>query len=110
MAARIKKGDTVVVISGENKGRTGDVLRLADNGGKVIITGVNTATKHVKPSQKYPQGGRVHVEQPIDISNVMPVNPKTGKGTRVRFESDDNDGKKRIALDGTELGVVRRAK
>jgi large subunit ribosomal protein L24 len=110
MAARIKKGDTVVVITGTNKGKTGEVLRMADDGRKVIITGVNMATKHVRPSQKYPQGGRISVEQPIDVSNVMPVNPKTDKGTRVRFEVAKDGSKKRVALDGTELGVVRKAK
>ena len=110
MAARIKKGDSVVVITGTNKGNTGEVLRMQDGGKKVIISGVNMATKHVRPSQKYPQGGRITVEQPIDVSNVMPVNPKTGKGTRVRFEQTADGGKKRVSLDGTELGVVRRAK
>ncbi|MFI4913035.1 MAG: 50S ribosomal protein L24 [Sedimentisphaeraceae bacterium JB056] len=110
MAARIKKGDTVVVITGTNKGKTGEVLRMVEDGQKVIITGVNMATKHVRPSQKYPQGGRISVEQPIDVSNVMPVNPKTDKGTRVRFEVAKDGSKKRVALDGTELGVVRKAK
>ncbi len=110
MAARIKKGDTVVVITGTSKGKTGQVLRMVDEGSKLIITGVNTVTKHVRPSQKYPQGGRISVEQPIDISNVMPLNPKTNKGTRVRFEVAPDGSKKRVALDGTELGIVRKAK
>lgn len=110
MAARIKKGDTVVVITGTSKGKTGEVLRMVEQGTKVIITGVNTATKHVRPSQKYPQGGRISVEQPIDVSNVMPLNPKSGKGTRVRFEIAPDGSKKRVALDGTELGIVRKAK
>ena len=110
MAARIKKGDTVVVITGTSKGKTGEVLRMVEQGTKVIITGVNTATKHVRPSQKYPQGGRISVEQPIDVSNVMPLNPKTDKGTRVRFEIATDGSKKRVALDGTELGIVRKAK
>lgn len=110
MAARIKKGDTVVVITGTSKGKTGQVLRMLDDGQKVIITGINMATKHVRPSQKYPQGGRITVEQPIDSSNVMPVNPKTNKGTRVRFEIAADGSKKRVALDGTELGIVRKAK
>jgi large subunit ribosomal protein L24 len=111
MAARIKKGDTVVVITGTNKGKTGEVLRMADDGRKVIIAGVNMATKHVRPSTKYPQGGRISVEQPIDVSNIMPLNPKTDKGTRVRFEVAPDGSKRRLALDGTELGVVvRKAK
>ena len=110
MAARIKKGDTVVVITGTSKGKTGQVLRMVEQGNKVIITGISTVTKRVRPSQRYPQGGRISVEQPIDVSNVMPVNPKTNKGTRVRFEVAPDGSKKRVALDGTELGIVRKAK
>ncbi|ARN57660.1 50S ribosomal protein L24 [Sedimentisphaera salicampi] len=108
MAARIKKGDRVVVISGTNKDRKGEVLRVM-NSEKVIIEGVNLAKKHVRPSQKHPQGGQITVEQPIHISNVMPVNPTTEKGARVRFVEQEG-GKKRVALDGTELGVVRKPK
>ena len=109
MAARIKKGDKVVVICGTSKGRKGDVLKVIDSE-KVIIEGINLAKKHVRPSQKYPQGGQITVEQPVHISNVMPLNPKTDKGTRVRFVSDENGAKKRVALDGTELGIVRKPK
>lgn len=111
MAARIKKGDTVVLITGKKtKTTTGEVLRIVADGQKVVVAGLNLATKHVRPSQKYPQGGRISVEQPIHISNVMPVNPSTNKGTRVRFEIADDGSKKRVALDGTELSVVRKAK
>ena len=108
MAARIKKDDTVQVMTGDHKGATGKVLRMIDNGSRVIISGVNLAKKHVRPSQKYPQGGQIQVEQPIHVSNVMPVNPKTGKGTRVRFVTDEKGVKKRIALDNTELGIVKK--
>ncbi|MGE4286246.1 MAG: 50S ribosomal protein L24 [Phycisphaerae bacterium] len=109
MAARIKKGDKVVVISGANKDRRGEVLKVIE-GEKVVIEGVNLAKKHVRPSQKYPQGGQITVEQPVHISNVMPVNPTTDKGTRVKFVTEDNGAKNRLAQDGTVLGVVRKGK
>ena len=111
MAQRIKTGDTVMVIAGANKGSTGRVLRiLADEfkGDKVIVEGVNRVWKHVRPSQRNPQGGRIQKDAPIHISNVMPVDPTSGKPTRVKFE--DRDGKKhRVAVrGGADLGVVGR--
>lgn len=108
MAARIKKGETVKVIAGDHKGSTGKVLRLVENGQRVVVAGINLAKKHVRPSQKYPQGGQIEVEQPMSISNVMPVD-KSGKATRVRFITTDKGEKKKVALDGTELGVVVKA-
>ncbi len=111
MASRIKQGDTVMVIAGRDKGKTGKVLRvLADkndaNGDRVVVEGVNRVWKHVKPSQRSPQGGRIQKDAPIHASNVMPVDPSTGKATRVKFEL--RDGKKhRVAVkSGTSLGVV----
>jgi len=67
------------------------------------------AFKHVKPTQKNPQGGRIRIEKAIHISNILPVNPKTNKGTRVRFVVDSK-GKKRVAKDGSEIGVVTKVK
>ncbi len=108
MAQRIKTGDTVMVISGANKGSTGRVLRILADDGKVLVEGVNRVWKHVRPSQRNPQGGRIQKDAPIHISNVMPVDPTTGKPTRVKFE--DRDGKKhRVAVrGGADLGVVGR--
>ncbi|OHB44154.1 MAG: 50S ribosomal protein L24 [Planctomycetes bacterium GWC2_49_10] len=106
MAAHVKKGDLVQIIAGSGKGSTGKVLRVNPEKDVVVIEGHNRKWKHVKPSRKYPQGGRLQVERPIHISNVLPVNPKSSKGTRVRFETDKKGAKKRVALDGTELGVV----
>jgi len=108
MAAHIKKGDTVEIIAGEHKGATGKVMRVIPGKTQVVIEGHNRKHKHVRPSQKYPQGGRILVEQPIHISNVLPVNPKSLKGTRVRYKIDQDGSKKRIALDSTEIGVVKR--
>ena len=108
MRLHIKKGDTVEIIAGDHKGATGRVLRVIPEKNKVVVQGHNIAKKHVRPSRKNPQGGRVSVEQPIHISNVLPVNPKSSKGSRVHYQIDKDGGKKRIAVDGTEISVVRK--
>ena len=110
MAKHVKKGDTVEVIAGVNKGVTGKVMRVIPGKDRVLVEKVNLAHKHVRPSQQNPQGGRIRIERPIHISNVLPVNPKTSKGTRVRFETDAKGNKRRVALDGTEIGVVTKVK
>jgi large subunit ribosomal protein L24 len=110
MALHVKKGDTVEVIAGEHKGVTGKVLRVLTSSGRVVVEGVNRRYRHVRQSRKHPQGGRVQMEEPIHISNVLPVDPKTARGTRVRFVLDEKGGKKRVAKDGTTIGIVRRSK
>ena len=110
MALHIKKGDTVQVIAGNDKGSTGKVLRVDRAKGKVVVQGLNIARKHVRPSRKNPQGGRITVEQPMHISNVLPVNPKTSSGSRVRYKTQADGSKKRVAVDGAEIGTVKRAK
>ena len=110
MARHVKKGDTVEIIAGVNKGATGRVMRLIPGKDRVLVEGVNLAHKHVRPSQKNPQGGRIRVERPIHISNVLPVNPKSNKGSRVRFETDAKGNKKRVAIDSSDIGVVTKAK
>src|SRR5678810_425065 len=99
MARHIKTGDTVMVITGADKGRTD----------RVVVEGVNRVWKHVRPNQRNPQGGRIQKDAPIHISNVMPVDPSTGKGTRVKFE--ERSGRKhRIAVgSGTDLGATGKA-
>ena len=101
MALHIKKGDTVQIITGDHKGATGKILRVLPDKNKVIVQGYNMVKKHVRPSRKNPQGGRINVEKPIHISNVLVVNPKTSKGSRVRYETDKDGVKKRVAADGT---------
>jgi large subunit ribosomal protein L24 len=99
MGQRIKKGDTVVVIAGADKGKTGTVKLIDAKDNRVVVDGINRVWKHVKPSQKFPQGGRMQKEAPIAISNIQPVDPSTGKGTKVKFEV--RDGKKvRVAKKG----------
>ncbi len=110
MARHIKKGDLVEIISGNNKGATGKVLRVNPRKKRVVVEGLNLAYKHVRPSQRNPQGGRIRIEQSIHISNVLPVNPKSSRGSRVRFEFSKDGGKKRLAVDGGEIGVVKKAK
>ena len=89
---RVKKGDTVVVIAGKDKGKKGTVTKVFTKANRVLVEGVNVITKHQKPTAMNPQGGIINKEAPIHISNVMPLDPETGKGTRVRFEV--KDGKK----------------
>ena len=99
-AAKIKKGDSVVVLSGKDKGRTGTVLQVLPKDGKVVVEGVNVATKHRKPTQVNPQGGIERTPAPMAISKVA-VADKDGKPTRVRFEV--KDGKKvRVAVKSGE--------
>ena len=102
MAVKIKKGDRVVILSGKDKGRHGEVVRSMPKEGKVIVSGVNVAARHRKPSQTNPQGGIERREAPLHVSKVALEDPKTGKATRVRFE--EREGKKvRVAVRSGEL-------
>ena len=100
-AAKIKKGDTVVVLSGKDKGRKGTVSKVLPKEGKVVVDGVNVAARHRKPSQANPQGGIDRAPAPMAISKVAVADPKDGSPTRVRFE--ERDGKKvRVAVKSGE--------
>jgi large subunit ribosomal protein L24 len=123
MAAKIKTGDTVVVVRGRDKGKQGKVLKvlkkeIRNKKGEVIQTkvrvvveGVNLRKKHIRATQ-VSEGGIVEFEAPIDISNVMLVDPQTGEPTRVGFETVEEDGyivKYRVAKkSGTRLDVVSK--
>ena len=101
-AQKIRKGDTVVILSGKDKGKTGEVIRSMPKESKVVVSGVNVAARHRKPSQVNPQGGIERKEAPMHVSKVAIADPKTGKATRVRFE--ERDGKKvRVAAKSGEL-------
>ena len=101
-ASKIKKGDQVVILSGKDKGKTGEVVRAMPKDGKVVVSGVNVAVRHRKPSQVNPQGGLERREAPLHMSKVALADPKSGKPTRVRFET--RDGKKvRVAAKSGEL-------
>ena len=110
MARHIKTGDMVMVVAGADKGRTGRVLRVILDKNRVVVEGVNRVWKHVRPSQRNPQGGRIQKDAPIHASNVMPLDPASGKGTRVRFE-ERSGVKHRVAVrGGTDLGAMRKKK
>lgn len=80
----VRTGDTVIVIAGNDKGTTGEVVQVLNKRDRVIVEGVNLRWKHRKPTQQNPQGERVQTESPIHVSNVMHLDPETGKGTRRR--------------------------
>ena len=101
-AQKIRKGDKVVILSGKDKGKTGEVTKAMPKDGKVIVSGVNVAVRHRKPTQANPQGGLERREAPLHVSKVAIADPKTGKASRVRFET--RDGKKvRVAAKSGEL-------
>ena len=101
-AQKIRKGDKVVVLSGKDKGKTGEVVRAMPKDGKVIVSGVNIATRHRKPTQVNPQGGLERKEAPLHVSKVAIADPKTGAPSRVRFEVR-GDKKVRVAAKSGEL-------
>ncbi len=92
----VKKGDKVVVISGKDKGKQGTILAAYPKKNRVLVEGVNIVKKHSKPSQANPQGGIIRLEAAIHVSNVMPLDPKSGKPTRVGYKIE-NGKKVRVA-------------
>jgi large subunit ribosomal protein L24 len=101
--ARIKKDDNVVVIAGKERGKTGKVLEIVED--RVRIEGLMPIKRHMKPgrSQRNPQGGIVELNGTVHISNVMPVDPKTKKGTRVRAKVLSDGKKVRVAVSGEQI-------
>lgn len=110
MARHVRTGDTVMITAGDHKGKVGEIMRIDTARDRVFIKGVNLRTKHMKPTRINPQGGVITKEGPIHISNVSPV--ADGKPTRVRFETDGEGNKTRVAVrSGKALPVmVRRQK
>lgn len=109
MARHIKQGDLVQVITGNDRGKTGRVLRVIPDKDRVIVEGVNRRMRHVRPSRQNPQGGRVEKEMSVHISNVMPLSPSTNKATRVRFQTRKDGAKVRVAVKGgDELSVLKK--
>ena len=93
----IKKGDNVYVLSGEDRGKTGRVLKVLVSKGRAIVEGVNIVTKATKPNAQHPQGGLVKMEAPVHISNLSLIAPKSGKPTRVAYRINEAGKKVRIA-------------
>ena len=100
MAAKIKKGDYVVVLTGKDKGRKGEVTKVFPKEGRVIVSGVRMVKRHVRPTQWDPEGGIRSFEAAIDISNVAHLDPKDGKPTRVGFK---------VLKDGKKVRVAKRS-
>jgi large subunit ribosomal protein L24 len=103
---RVRKGDTVVVIAGKEKGKRGKVLRVLHKTDRVVVERVMMVKRHTKPSQKSPQGGIIEKEGSIHISNVMPVDPGTDKPTRVKVKREDGSAK-RVGASGTVIEAAK---
>jgi large subunit ribosomal protein L24 len=97
MAAKIKKGDKVIVITGRDKGRRGEVVRVIPREARVVVSGINLVKRHQRATQADPQGGIKTFEAPMHVSNVAHVDPRDGKPTRVGFRTDDAGRKVRFA-------------
>jgi large subunit ribosomal protein L24 len=102
MAAKIKKGDAVIVLTGKDKGRKGTVNKVLPEDNRAFVTGINMVSRHVKPSQANPQGGIIRKEASIHLSNLALADPKTGEATRVGFKID-GDKKVRYAKKSGEV-------
>ena len=102
MAAKIKKGDRVVVLTGRDKGRPGDVLRMRPSEDRVVVRGVNLVQKHPTRPRR-PQGGIIEKEAPVHLSNLAFADPKDGKPTRVGFQILDDGRKVRFAKRSGDL-------
>ncbi len=104
---RIRAGDIVEMIAGADRGTQAKVIRVDGKAGKALVEGVARVYKHVRPSQKNPQGGRLSKEMPVDLSNVMVVCPESGKRTRVGYRYREDGTKERYAkVSGVGLGEV----
>ncbi|HID77248.1 MAG TPA: 50S ribosomal protein L24 [Planctomycetaceae bacterium] len=107
----IRRNDMVQIISGDDKGARGKVLSVDRQAGKVVVEGVNLVWKHVRRSQRNPQGGRLHKEMPIDLSNVALIDPVTNEPTRVGVRYLEDGTKERYSKkSGASLGVISRPK
>ncbi len=103
MAAKIKKGDHVIVLSGKDKGKKGEVLKVIPRESRVVVSGVHIVKRHIRPSQADPEGGIKTFEAPIHISNVSAIDPKSGAPTRVGFTMLKDGKKVRVARKSGEL-------
>ncbi len=102
-AAKVKKGDKVVILSGKDKGKKGEVTKSFPKDSKVIVGGINMMTRHKKASQANPQGGLERIEAPMHVSKVAIEDPKTGKPTRVGFKVLEDGRKVRVAKRSGEV-------
>lgn len=104
---KLRKNDKVKVISGNNRGKEGKILKIYRSADKVIVEGVNIIKRHTKPNQKNPQGGITQKEAPIQVSNVMLIDPKAGEPTRLGVQViDEGNGKKKRMRYGKKSGEI----
>ena len=99
----IKKGDEVIVLAGDDKGRKGKVLKVLVTKQRALVEGVNMVSKSMKPSAKNPQGGIVKQEAPIHVSNLSLIDPKSGKATRIGIKITGDGKKVRVAKKSGEV-------
>ena len=104
---RLQRGDTVVVISGQYKGKQGRIKKVLVDDDKVIIEGINLVKRHMRPNARNQQGGIIEKEAPLWASKVMPIDPKTKKPTRVKIKVDENGQKTRVAKSGAVIEAER---
>jgi large subunit ribosomal protein L24 len=114
MALHIRKNDMVEVTAGDHRGARGKVLRVDRKRSQVVVEGVNMVFRHVRPTRRNPQGGRVQKEAPIHLSNVLPYDSGAGRSHRVHFEVDrDKQGtitaKRRVSTAGTTIHTLTKA-
>jgi large subunit ribosomal protein L24 len=102
MAAKLKKGDHVIVLAGRDKGKEGDIVRVMPTAGRAVVSGVNMVIRHTRQTQNA-QGGRLSKEAPIELSNIALVDPKDGGPTRVGFKFLEDGKKVRIAKKSGEV-------
>jgi large subunit ribosomal protein L24 len=102
---RLKVGDLVQVISGKDRGKQGRVTKLLDDEDKVIVEGLNTVTRHQRPTPRNQEGGKVTKEAPMHASKVMPVDPNTGKPTRVKVRAGEDGKKTRVGKSGAVIAA-----
>lgn len=99
----IKRGDTVIVLSGDDKGKSGKVLQVSKEKERVLVEGVNLVSKNMKPSSKQPQGGIIKQEASIHVSNVNLIDPKSGKACRIRIQKGEDGIKLRVSKKSGEV-------
>jgi len=100
---RLKVGDLVQVISGKDKGKKGKITKILVDDDKVVVEGVGTVTRHMRPNPRNQQGGKITKDMPIHASKVMPVDPETGKPTRVKIKTGEDKKKTRVGKSGAAI-------
>jgi large subunit ribosomal protein L24 len=102
---RLKVGDLVQVISGKDRGKQGRVTKILEEDDKVLVEGINTVTRHQKPNARNQEGGKITKEAPLYASKVMPVDPNTGKPTRVKIRVGEDGKKTRVGKSGAVIAA-----